>query len=60
MSTNRKLATALLVFVALWPLVTLWLHARYDVDPWKLMSFGMGCGILGWIAIIALALRFIH
>jgi hypothetical protein len=31
-----------------------------EPEAWKLMSFGMGCGILGWIAIIALALRFIH
>ncbi|MBL8954632.1 MAG: hypothetical protein JNK82_27895 [Myxococcaceae bacterium] len=37
----RALARALLVFVTLWPCVTLWLQARFDVDPWKLMSFGM-------------------
>jgi hypothetical protein len=38
---RRRVARALLVFVALWPCVTLWLQARFDVDPWKLMSFGM-------------------
>ena len=39
--TRRRLATALLAFVAIWPAVTLWLQARWSVDPWKLMSFGM-------------------
>ena len=39
--TRRRLALALLGFCATWPLVTLWLQARFDVDPWKLMSFGM-------------------
>jgi hypothetical protein len=32
---------ALLAFAALWPAVTLILQHQYDVDPWKLMSFGM-------------------
>ncbi|MGV3622881.1 MAG: hypothetical protein ACO1OB_18830 [Archangium sp.] len=32
---------ALLVFVALWPAVTLVLQSGFHVDPWKLMSFGM-------------------
>lgn len=32
---------ALLLFVALWPLVTLVLQFAFHVDPWKLMSFGM-------------------
>lgn len=32
---------ALLVFVAVWPAVTLGLQRWWDVDPWKLMSFGM-------------------
>lgn len=41
MSLRQKTATALIVFVALWPAVTLWLQARWGVDPWKLMSFGM-------------------
>lgn len=41
MSRRRRAALALLVFVALWPFVTLWLQASWDVDPWKLMSFGM-------------------
>lgn len=35
------MSRALLTFVALWPLVTLVLQRQYDVDPWKLMSFGM-------------------
>ena len=39
--TRRRAAHALLVLVATWPLVTLWLQARWGVDPWKLMSFGM-------------------
>ncbi len=39
--SRRRVASALLAFVALWPFVTLWLQARWDVDPWKLMSFGM-------------------
>jgi len=38
---KRRVARGLLVFTALWPCVTLWLQARFDVDPWKLMSFGM-------------------
>lgn len=41
MSLRHKTAVALIVFVALWPAVTLWLQARWGVDPWKLMSFGM-------------------
>ncbi len=38
---RRRAALALLGFVALWPLVTLGLQARWSVDPWKLMGFGM-------------------
>lgn len=38
---RRRAALGLLVFVALWPAVTLVLQARWAVDPWKLMSFGM-------------------
>lgn len=38
---RRRVAKGLLVFVALWPVVTLVLQARWAVDPWKLMSFGM-------------------
>lgn len=38
---RRRVARGLLVFVAVWPCVTLWLQARFEVDPWKLMSFGM-------------------
>lgn len=41
MSRRHKLAIGLVAFVALWPAVTLWLQARWGVDPWKLMSFGM-------------------
>jgi hypothetical protein len=38
---NRRAAFGLLAFVALWPAVTLVLQARWSVDPWKLMGFGM-------------------
>lgn len=38
---KRRLARALVVFVALWPAVTLVLQFTFHVDPWKLMSFGM-------------------
>ena len=38
---RRRAAIALLMFVAGWPAVTLVLQSRWDVDPWKLMSFGM-------------------
>ncbi len=38
---RRRAARALLIFAAVWPCVTLWLQERFDVDPWKLMSFGM-------------------
>jgi len=37
----RAAARRVLGFVAVWPLVTLGLQAGWDVDPWKLMSFGM-------------------
>ena len=30
-----------LVALALWPLVHLWLVARFDVNPWKLAGWGM-------------------
>lgn len=36
-----KRVRALLIFIALWPVVTLVLQARWSVDPWKLMGFGM-------------------
>lgn len=39
--TRRQLARILVAFVACWPLVTLGLQVAWDVDPWKLMSFGM-------------------
>lgn len=39
--SRRTLARGLLVLVALWPLVTIVLQRTWDVDPWKLMSFGM-------------------
>jgi hypothetical protein len=38
---RRRLVLVLLGFIALWPAVTLALQARWDVDPWKLMGFGM-------------------
>ncbi len=38
---QRFAAKGVLVVVALWPLVTLVLQRTFDVDPWKLMSFGM-------------------
>lgn len=38
---KRRLARALVVFVAVWPAVTLVLQRTCAVDPWKLMSFGM-------------------
>lgn len=38
---RRRLARAVVVFVAVWPLVTLVLQFGFHVDPWKLMSFGM-------------------
>ncbi len=39
--TRRRLVKALVLFVALWPLVTLGLQTAFRVDPWKFMSFGM-------------------
>jgi len=39
--TRRRLVKALVIAVAVWPLVTLGLQAAFRVDPWKLMSFGM-------------------
>ncbi len=36
-----KGARALLIFIALWPAVTLVLQVGWSVDPWKLMGFGM-------------------
>jgi hypothetical protein len=38
---RRRLVKALVVAVAVWPVVTLVLEAAFRVDPWKLMSFGM-------------------
>ena len=38
---SRRVARALLVSAAVWPLVALALQHRWDVDPWKLMGFGM-------------------
>lgn len=37
----RRLSRALWCVLAGWPGVTLVLQHVYDVDPWKLMSFGM-------------------
>jgi hypothetical protein len=37
----KRVASGLLVAVALWPVVPLVLHRVADVDPWKLMSFAM-------------------
>lgn len=39
--TRRRLVRALVIAVAVWPLVTLALQTAFRVDPWKLMSFGM-------------------
>lgn len=38
---RRRLAVALLAWVAAWPVVPLALQLGWDADPWKLMSFGM-------------------
>lgn len=43
MTTRTKTAVVATALTALtvWPLVHLWLVARYDVSPWKLAGWGM-------------------
>ncbi len=41
MTRRRRAAWAVLAFVAVWPAVTVVLQLGFDVDPWKLMAFGM-------------------
>jgi hypothetical protein len=38
---KRNLIAALLVAVAVWPLVHRWIARRYEIDPWKLSGFAM-------------------
>jgi len=38
---KRRLALALLAFVAAWPLVHRALVARFELDPWKHAGFAM-------------------
>ncbi len=39
--TKSAVLAAALAALTLWPLVHLWLVARYDVSPWKLAGWGM-------------------
>lgn len=39
--TKTAVVTTALAALTLWPLVHLWLVARYDVSPWKLAGWGM-------------------
>lgn len=39
--SKRRVVLGLLAVVTAWPLVQLWLVARYDVSPWKLAGWGM-------------------
>ncbi|GEM_PF-2596321 len=41
MTRRRRAAFAVLAFVAVWPAVATVLQLGFDVDPWKLMAFGM-------------------
>lgn len=43
MSTRAKKngVAALLVSLALWPVVHLFLSTRYEIDPWEFMGWGM-------------------
>ena len=41
--TKARVVGALLVAIALWPLVHRQLVTRLDVDPWKLFGFAMYC-----------------
>mgnify|MGYP001616078877 CR=1 FL=1 len=43
MSAHAKttVVAGALAALTLWPLVHLWLVARYDVSPWKLAGWGM-------------------
>ncbi len=38
---RRRATVTLMVLVALWPVVPLVLQSLWQVDPWKLMAFGM-------------------
>jgi hypothetical protein len=39
--TKTAVVATALAALTLWPLVHLWLVARYDVSPWKLAGWGM-------------------
>jgi hypothetical protein len=38
---KARLVHAALVLLTLWPLVHLWLGARFELSPWKLAGWGM-------------------
>jgi hypothetical protein len=40
-STKTAVVATALAGLTIWPLVHLWLVARYDISPWKLAGWGM-------------------